>query len=241
MMLATISPASIHMDESLATLRYACQARCIVNRIRVNESEKDQIIRELQAEVNRLKSLHYDLERQRLNQSSEIEQRKLSILGSSSTNEKRVSSKFPSEDVEKKKSAEEVGKENNRSPTMDIVDHVTKIERLSYRMTVEMQEIKTSQKLFHESLVEAQMSQKNDLQLLKKNGLAVQWRDNEQHACLFNLSDDPLLSGALFYMLPYGRVRIGRKSFRPGDSIRWNMVATPDIILEAPLIGRLHW
>lgn len=64
-MLATISPANINIDETLATLRYACQARTIVNRVKVNESPHDKIIRELRAEVERLKSLRNEYERQR--------------------------------------------------------------------------------------------------------------------------------------------------------------------------------
>ena len=63
-MLATISPANIHIDETLATLRYACQARTIVNRVRVNEDPHDRLIRELRAEVERLRSLREDYERQ---------------------------------------------------------------------------------------------------------------------------------------------------------------------------------
>ncbi|KAH8290004.1 hypothetical protein KR018_012516 [Drosophila ironensis] len=64
-MLATISPASLHVDETLATLRYACKARSIVNRVKVNESPHDKIIRDLRAEVDRLKSLRNEYERQR--------------------------------------------------------------------------------------------------------------------------------------------------------------------------------
>ncbi|XP_059612824.1 kinesin-like protein KIF14 [Phlebotomus argentipes] len=63
-MLATISPASIHLEETLATLRYACQARAIVNRVKVNEDPHDKIIRELRAEVERLQVLQQDYERQ---------------------------------------------------------------------------------------------------------------------------------------------------------------------------------
>uniref|UniRef100_A0A1A9VJA7 FHA domain-containing protein n=1 Tax=Glossina austeni TaxID=7395 RepID=A0A1A9VJA7_GLOAU len=57
----------VHIKKSvlaLATLRYAQQARSIINRIKVNESEKDKIIRELRAEIGRLKLLQN--ERQRL-------------------------------------------------------------------------------------------------------------------------------------------------------------------------------
>lgn len=64
-MLATISPANIHLDETLATLRYACQARTIVNRVKVNEDPHDRQIRELRAEVERLQVLQQDFERQK--------------------------------------------------------------------------------------------------------------------------------------------------------------------------------
>ncbi|KFB39491.1 AGAP008035-PA-like protein [Anopheles sinensis] len=64
-MLATISPASIHVDETLATLRYARQARSIVNRVKVNEDPHDRIIRELRAKIERLQVLQQEHERQR--------------------------------------------------------------------------------------------------------------------------------------------------------------------------------
>lgn len=68
-MLATISPANSHVDETLATLRYACQARAIVNRARVNESPHNRLIRELTAEVERLRALRKDYERNSLSSS----------------------------------------------------------------------------------------------------------------------------------------------------------------------------
>lgn len=71
-MLATISPASTHLEETLATLRYACQARSIVNRARVNESPHDRLIRELRLEVERLRALRQDYERSSLSSSSLI-------------------------------------------------------------------------------------------------------------------------------------------------------------------------
>lgn len=55
-MLATISPASLHIDETLATLRYACQARSIVNRVKVNEDRNDREIHSLRAEVDCLRA-----------------------------------------------------------------------------------------------------------------------------------------------------------------------------------------
>ncbi|XP_022236728.1 kinesin-like protein KIF14, partial [Limulus polyphemus] len=55
-MIATISPCNIHIEETLSTLRYAKQARDIVNVARVNEDPKARLIRELHAEVERLRS-----------------------------------------------------------------------------------------------------------------------------------------------------------------------------------------
>jgi kinesin family member 14 len=78
-MLATISPASQHLDETLATLRYACQARTIVNRIKVNEDPHDRIIRELRAEVERLQALRQDYERQKRHSGNAATPRKIII------------------------------------------------------------------------------------------------------------------------------------------------------------------
>lgn len=55
-MLATISPASLHMDETLSTLRYACQARSIVNRVKVNQDRNDHEINSLRTEVDCLRA-----------------------------------------------------------------------------------------------------------------------------------------------------------------------------------------
>lgn len=55
-MLATISPASLHLDETLATLRYARSARSIVNRVKVNEDQNDREIHKLRTEVECLRA-----------------------------------------------------------------------------------------------------------------------------------------------------------------------------------------
>nr|XP_024217012.1 kinesin-like protein KIF14 isoform X2 [Halyomorpha halys] len=54
-MLATVSPCSTHLDETMSTLRYASQARAIVNRVRVNEAPQDREMRELREELERLR------------------------------------------------------------------------------------------------------------------------------------------------------------------------------------------
>ena len=44
-MLATVSPSSLHQDETLATLQYAMRAQSIVNTAVVNEDAKARLIR----------------------------------------------------------------------------------------------------------------------------------------------------------------------------------------------------
>ncbi|XP_029474242.1 kinesin-like protein KIF14 [Rhinatrema bivittatum] len=55
-MIATISPAATNVEESLGTLRYAKQARMIVNIAKVNEDMNAKLIRELKAEIEKLKA-----------------------------------------------------------------------------------------------------------------------------------------------------------------------------------------
>ncbi|TPP60032.1 Kinesin protein [Fasciola gigantica] len=54
-MLATISPSAQHIEESLATLNYAKKAQSIVNKAVINEDPQGRVIRQLIAEVNRLR------------------------------------------------------------------------------------------------------------------------------------------------------------------------------------------
>lgn len=55
--MAAISPADVNYNETLSTLRYASRAKNIVNSPIVNEDGSVKVIRELQAEVTRLRGL----------------------------------------------------------------------------------------------------------------------------------------------------------------------------------------
>uniref|UniRef100_A0AAY4EY72 Kinesin-like protein KIF14 n=1 Tax=Denticeps clupeoides TaxID=299321 RepID=A0AAY4EY72_9TELE len=55
-MIATLSPAASSVEESLSTLRYAQQARMIINIAKVNEDTNAKIIRDLKAEVEKLRA-----------------------------------------------------------------------------------------------------------------------------------------------------------------------------------------
>uniref|UniRef100_A0A8C9QWU7 Kinesin-like protein KIF14 n=1 Tax=Scleropages formosus TaxID=113540 RepID=A0A8C9QWU7_SCLFO len=55
-MVATVSPAACNVEETLSTLRYAKQARMIINVAKVNEDNNAKLIRELKAEVEKLRA-----------------------------------------------------------------------------------------------------------------------------------------------------------------------------------------
>lgn len=54
-MIATISPAEVNHGETLSTLRYANRAKNIINKPTVNEDANVKLIRELRAEIERLR------------------------------------------------------------------------------------------------------------------------------------------------------------------------------------------
>ncbi|KAF7689340.1 kinesin-like protein KIF16B isoform X1 [Silurus meridionalis] len=56
-MIATISPADVNYGETLSTLRYANRAKNIINKPTINEDANVRLIRELRAEIVRLKAL----------------------------------------------------------------------------------------------------------------------------------------------------------------------------------------
>ncbi|VDN95938.1 unnamed protein product [Rodentolepis nana] len=54
-MLATISPSSLRIDDTISTLQYAIRAKSVFNKAIVNEDPKGRLIRELRAEIADLK------------------------------------------------------------------------------------------------------------------------------------------------------------------------------------------
>uniref|UniRef100_A0A4W4GHN0 Kinesin-like protein KIF16B n=1 Tax=Electrophorus electricus TaxID=8005 RepID=A0A4W4GHN0_ELEEL len=56
-MIATLSPADVNYGETLSTLRYANRAKNIINKPTINEDANVRLIRELRAEIARLKAL----------------------------------------------------------------------------------------------------------------------------------------------------------------------------------------
>lgn len=196
-MLATISPASLHVDETLATLRYACQARSIINRVKVNEASNDREVNKLRTEVDRLRAQVQFYKQQEI-QAIEAPPRKI-IIETIDGN--------PAEEEEK--------------------------EKLRQQLKDKELELINAQKSWRERLREADNKCKNEMKLLKQNGLALQLSVAQKQPCLINLATDPMLSGTLLYILPPGIVRIGKP--KPSTHVQ------SDIVLDGPLVGLNHW
>lgn len=69
-MVANIGPSSYNYEETLTTLRYASRAKNIKNKPRVNEDPKDTLLKDFQAEIERLRAQLEERRRLRLTASS---------------------------------------------------------------------------------------------------------------------------------------------------------------------------
>ena len=69
-MVANIGPSSYNYEETLTTLRYASRAKNIKNKPRVNEDPKDTLLKDFQAEIDKLRSQLEERRRMRLTGSS---------------------------------------------------------------------------------------------------------------------------------------------------------------------------
>ena len=69
---------------------------------------------------------------------------------------------------------------------------------------------------------------------MKRCGVAIELHWDKSYPCLVNLAADPILSGTLMYLLPPGKVVVGRA----GDSTTEKQ---PDIALSGLLVHFNHW
>ncbi|XP_014613284.1 PREDICTED: kinesin-like protein KIF14 [Polistes canadensis] len=182
-MLGTVSPANIHLEETLATLRYASQARAIVNRIRINEDPHDRLIRELKAEVLRLRAVREGYEKQlrisprnRMDHSTGIE----------------PNVKDRQEIVRKQEEINRLKEQLKKTEEQLVATQKSNLKKLQ-----ETEERKNSELKY---LRRCGIAVEIDL------------RERDKQPYLINLAADPMLSGTLLYLIPPGLVRIGKRS-----------------------------
>ncbi|XP_042870598.1 kinesin-like protein KIF14 isoform X2 [Penaeus japonicus] len=193
-MIATISPSNIHVEETLSTLRYAQQARKIVNRNHINEDPTARIIRSLKEEVERLR-------RQQLVKSPTF------LFEGEITNE---SDKGEDLDDEKERERElallEVEKEKDRAikEKEDIISSLK--EQLQLQHQLQQQQLSEKTRNFEQRLRENEELQQQALENQRLMGIASQ---EEKCPQLINLCKDPQMSETLSYRLKEGTTNIG--------------------------------
>ncbi|CAL4107573.1 unnamed protein product, partial [Meganyctiphanes norvegica] len=202
-MIATVSPASDNIEETLSTLRYAFQARKILNVNRINEDPKCKLLRELAEEVAKLRA-------EKMVMSPNIPA-VLFAEEEESENSKKdddEEEKIKFEEERKKKEEEamrekEMKEENERA----IQEREREIALLKEKLCSTQQQFLDQKKSWEKRLQNAKDEKKETMSKLAEMGIASQEDKTVPH--LVNLCEDPQLSGNLSYKLKSGMTTIG--------------------------------
>jgi kinesin family protein 16B len=210
-MLAAISPADINYGETLSTLHYANRAKNIVNKPIVNEDDNVRVIRELRAEVERLKDLlGGDEEIARLEAERLAAQNALDAAG---TDEERS-------DAQSKLDAASKALSDARGADQALL--AAQIAQSEKMMNAMVNDWKGKFDSMTQILEDRGMALKNE-------GRAVAIESEQPHFVSLNL-DDPLATGIVLYYVHEGATTIGRQGLDP----------EPDIALTHADVQDLH-
>lgn len=220
-MLATISPASLHLDETLATLRYACQARTIVNRVRVNEDPNGRRIRELHAEIERLQVQAQDFERQkRCSNIVALQQPRKIIIETTTAVDEAELVALRGQLAE---SAEQL-----LAVRAELAESLDRQQAMRLLLDEAREEL-----LLVRGPAPTGGGDRAELKTMRFHGLALRVAIAQNKACLVNLRPDPMRDGVVLFVLPLGLVRVGRK--RPPG------LQNLDIELDGVGVAFNHW
>ncbi|XP_076058717.1 kinesin-like protein KIF14 [Oratosquilla oratoria] len=184
-MIATISPSCLHIEETLSTLRYACQARKIVNWNRINEDPKARIIRNLKAEVERLRATQVQV-----SPSALFADEADGSLGETEEEDKNDLN------VDEKELQKEVIREKEKE-----------IEILREQLKKTEEELTKNKKNWEERLTEAEEERQAALEKARLSGVVLKMEGSGP--ALVNLCEDPQLSQTLLYRLNNGSTTFG--------------------------------
>ncbi|XP_077441325.1 kinesin-like protein KIF14 isoform X2 [Vanacampus margaritifer] len=182
-MIATLSPAGSNVEESLSTLRYAQQARTIINVAKVNEDTNAKLIRELKAEVDKLRAAQTSIrgiepERVRLFQ------QEITALKNKLCQQEREMVEANREWREKLEQAEIRKREETKE--LQVCCSEKKVHRPKLKC--------------HDTIICSDYLQKSGVTFKVDNRLPN----------LVNLNEDPQLSEMLLYMIKEGRTAVGK-------------------------------
>ncbi|KAI8499845.1 Kinesin-like protein kif16b [Branchiostoma belcheri] len=222
-MIATISPAAVNYGETLSTLRYANRAKNIINKPTINEDANVKLIRELQSEIIRLKSLlggDAGVSSMSPFGPHEAELRKLQ------QNEAQVK-ELTAQWMNKWKETYDIMKTN--AP-----ENITFLAKPSHEKTAVAIVCPTYARIFEEmwgylscnrsaeSLDKLNLALPEQTLALRKEGYGVVLDSELPH--LIGIDDDLLSTGITLYRLKEGKTLIGREDANPKpDIILWGV------------------
>ncbi|XP_034149514.1 kinesin-like protein KIF14 isoform X1 [Esox lucius] len=180
-MIATLSPAGSSVEESLSTLRYAQQARMIVNVAKVNEDTNAKLIRELKAEVEKLRAAQMS--------SQGIEPEKMQLFQQEILALKNQLSQQERDMAEAHRAWRE------------------KLEQAEKRKREETKELQISEN-HNPLLFQFAYPHHACVSPLQKAGIA--FKVDNRLPNLVNLNEDPQLSEMLLYMIKEGQTKVGQ-------------------------------
>ncbi|ELU17379.1 hypothetical protein CAPTEDRAFT_151173 [Capitella teleta] len=130
LMVACLSPADNNYDETLSTLRYANRAKNIKNKPKINEDPKDALLREYQAEIEKLKAMlrgEIPSDPQGTTPSGFIENAKMRIREEYEGEMMRMKQDFEDMKMSKEKLEEEMGhlQEHYQQELANVESHIT--------------------------------------------------------------------------------------------------------------------
>eukprot|EP00911_Craspedida_sp_UC1_P000548 UC1_evm1s420 len=190
MMVAAISPADINYGETLSTLYYANRAKNIVNKPVVNEDPNVRIIRELRAEIERLKDLMGgDEEIARLEAERAAAEARLK---EATTDEERAAAEEAMAALDKQISG---------AKTADQAALKEQIEASQKMMAALTSSFETKWKGMTDIMEERALA-------LKEDGRAITVASEQPHLLALNL-EDASVTGVVMYYLHEGLTTIG--------------------------------
>ncbi|KAK4298081.1 hypothetical protein Pmani_029555 [Petrolisthes manimaculis] len=194
-MIATVSPSSVHVEETLSTLRYAQQARKIVNHNYVNEDPTALIIRSLKEEVERLRLQQLQKSPSMLFDGDDFPDEDLHNQSSGDNDKDRAALTIKENAmIEKEKEMNRIIKEREEEIS-------TLQDQLRYHKL-----LNDRSKSLEQRLQDTEAQQQQALESLHRLGVAYQ---NDKGPVLINLNEDPQLSETLSYRLENGTTTVG--------------------------------
>ncbi|XP_064643159.1 kinesin-like protein unc-104 isoform X6 [Lineus longissimus] len=215
-MVAALSPADINYDETLSTLRYADRAKQIVCKAVVNEDPNARLIRELKAEVDRLREI-LKMEGIEIGEADSCGD--ISSQGDSQCNilpgVTVPMSQTRQDSFSGVPDAREIARARKESVKIEGGEDAIERLKMSEKLISELNEtweekLRKTESIRHErELALAEMGV-----ALREDGITVGLFSPKKTPHLVNLNEDPFMSECLIYYIKEGKTRLVSENWK---------------------------